>query len=78
MLCLSVNTKYVKENMPKTVKRKLASLRAFFHYLEYRDLLENNPFHKLQIRFREPAVLPKTIPLPVIVRDIAIIECDIN
>lgn len=48
---------------PKTVKRKIASLKAFFHYLEYRELMEKNPFQKIQIRFREPAILPKTIPL---------------
>lgn len=48
---------------PKTVKRKIASLKAFFHYLEYKDLIEQNPFHKIQIRFREPVILPKTIPL---------------
>ena len=48
---------------PKTVKRKIASLKAFFHYLEYRDLIEHNPFNKIQIKFREPAILPKTIPL---------------
>ena len=48
---------------PKTVKRKLATLKAFFHYLEYRDLIDKNPFNKIQVKFREPAVLPKTIPL---------------
>lgn len=53
---------------PKTVKRKIASLRAFYHYLEYRDLIEKNPFAKLQIRFREPVTLPKTIPLPAVER----------
>ena len=48
---------------PKTVKRKIASLKAFFRYLEYRDLIERNPFNKVQIKFREPVILPKTIPL---------------
>lgn len=48
---------------PKTVKRKIASLKAFFHYLEYRDLVVLNPFNKIQVKFREPATLPKTIPL---------------
>ena len=48
---------------PKTVKRKIASLKAFFHYLEYRDLIEKNPFTKIQVKFREPVILPKTIPL---------------
>ncbi|MDE7207642.1 MAG: tyrosine-type recombinase/integrase [Lachnospiraceae bacterium] len=48
---------------PKTAKRKIASLKAFFHYLEYKDLIEKNPFNKIQVRFREPVILPKTIPL---------------
>lgn len=48
---------------PKTVKRKIASLKAFFHYLEYRELIVQNPFNKIQIKFREPVILPKTIPL---------------
>lgn len=48
---------------PKTVKRKIASVKALFHYFEYRELIEHNPFHKIQIRFREPVLLPKTIPL---------------
>lgn len=48
---------------PKTAKRKIASLKAFFHYLEYKDIIEKNPFAKLHIKFREPVILPKTIPL---------------
>ena len=48
---------------PKTAKRKIASLKAFFHYLEYKDLIEHNPFNKIRVKFREPVILPKTIPL---------------
>ena len=48
---------------PKTVRRKIASVKAFFHYLEYKELIDRNPFNKIQIKFREPTVLPKTIPL---------------
>lgn len=48
---------------PKSVKRKIASIKAFFHYLEYKDIIILNPFNKLQIKFREPVILPKTIPL---------------
>lgn len=51
---------------PKTAKRKIASLKAFFHYLEYKDLIEANPFNKLHTRFREPITLPKVIPLHTI------------
>lgn len=48
---------------PKTAKRKIASLKAFFHYCEFKELLDKNPFDKVQIRFREPIILPKTISL---------------
>lgn len=51
-----------KKYKPKTVKRKIASLKAFFHHMEYRELLNENPFAKLDIRFREAKLLPKTIP----------------
>ena len=51
---------------PKTVKRKIASLKAFFHYLEYKEMIDKNPFNKIQIHFREPVILPKTIPLCVV------------
>lgn len=48
---------------PKTVKRKIASLKALFHYFEYKEVIERNPFNKIQVKFREPVILPKTIPL---------------
>ncbi len=51
---------------PKTVKRKIASLKAFFHYLEYKEIINLNPFNKIQIKFREPVILPKTIPLHLV------------
>ena len=51
---------------PKTVKRKIASLKALFRYLEYKDLIVANPFNKMQIKFREPVILPKTIPLNMV------------
>lgn len=51
-----------KQYKPKTVKRKIASLKAFFHHMEYKELLNENPFLKLEIRFREAKLLPKTIP----------------
>ncbi len=52
-----------KTYKPKTVKRKIASLKAFFSYLEYKDYIEKNPFNKVKTKFREPIILPKTIPL---------------
>lgn len=55
-------TRLHKQYRPKTAKRKIASLKAFFHHMEYRELLNENPFAKLDIRFREAKLLPKTIP----------------
>jgi integrase/recombinase XerD len=52
-----------KQYRPKTVKRKIASLKALFHYLEYKEIIDRNPFSKIQVHFREPVKLPKTIPL---------------
>ena len=51
---------------PKTVKRKIATLKAFFHYLVYEELLSQNPFEKLNVKFREPQILPRTVPDTII------------
>lgn len=51
---------------PKSVRRKIASIKAFFHYLEYKNIILQNPFNKIQIHFREPVILPKTIPLYIV------------
>lgn len=56
-------TELHKTYKPRTVRRKIASIKAFFHYLDYRDYMSLNPFSKIQIKFREPLILPKTIPL---------------
>ena len=54
-------TELFKHYKPKSVKRKIASLKAFFHYLKYTELLAQNPFDKLDVHFREAKLLPKTI-----------------
>lgn len=51
--------KYYK---PKSAKRKIASLKAFFSYLEYEEFLLENPFSKIKVKFQEPVLLPRTIP----------------
>lgn len=48
---------------PKSVKRKIASLKAFFHYLEFEELIDVSPFHRIQVKYKDPFILPKTIPL---------------
>ena len=59
-------TKLHQQYAPKTVKRKIATLKALFHYFEYKEIINQNPFNKLHIKFREPIILPKTIPLKTI------------
>ena len=55
-----------KKYKPKTAKRKLATLKAFIHFLLLQDLIDFNPFDKLETTIKEPLLLPKTIPLGVI------------
>ncbi|MDF2871302.1 MAG: Site-specific tyrosine recombinase [Anaerocolumna sp.] len=59
-------TEIHKRYKSKTNKRKIASLKAFFHYLECEELIDMNPFHKINTKFREPQTLPKTIPFHII------------
>ena len=47
---------------PRSVKRKLASVRAFYHEMELSGELEENPFNKLHIRIHSPQQLPRIIP----------------
>lgn len=47
---------------PKTVKRKIASAKAFFRWTLDRNLTKENPFDRIHVKFREPKTLPRTIP----------------
>ena len=57
-----------KKYKPKTAKRKLATLKAFIHFLLLQDLIDFNPFDKLETTIKEPLLLPKNIPLGVIAK----------
>lgn len=59
-------TEIHKQYKPRTIKRKIASVKAFFHYLEYEEIIEINPFNKIDLSFRQPKILPKTIPSNII------------
>lgn len=64
---LSSYIKYLNQNFaPRSVKRKLASVRAFYCNLVLDDKLEENPFDKLHIRIQSPRQLPRTIPNPIV------------
>ncbi|MEW4354699.1 tyrosine-type recombinase/integrase [Streptococcus pneumoniae] len=49
-----------------TLRRKIASLKVFYHYLKVQNLIENNPFDQMRFQFRTEKTLPKTIPQQVL------------
>lgn len=51
---------------PKTIKRKIATIKALFNFLEFEDLIKINPFRKIKIRIKEPRVLPTVMDIPEI------------
>lgn len=56
-------TKLHKEFKQKTVKRKIASVKAFYRYLEEEEILkEANPFDRIRVKFKEVESLPRIIP----------------
>ena len=46
---------------PRSCKRKIACIKAFFNYLEFEDIIPVNPFRKLRIKIREAQTLPKVM-----------------
>lgn len=46
----------------KTVKRKIATVKAFYNYLEEEELIDGNPFRKVKTKFKEDVILPRIIP----------------
>lgn len=51
-----------RQYKPKTVRRKIASLKAFFHYLEYKEALHENPFLNWISAFARPNSCRKPFP----------------
>ncbi len=47
---------------PKSIKRKIATLKAFYEYLTCEDIFTNNPFTKIHLKIKDPIILPKVIP----------------
>lgn len=51
-----------KRYKKKTVKRKIASIKAFYNYLEEEEIIAENPFRRIKVRFKETVTLPRIIP----------------
>ena len=45
-----------------TIKRRLACLKAMFRWLELEEIIEINPFNKVDIALKAPKQLPRNIP----------------
>ncbi|MFC0513554.1 tyrosine-type recombinase/integrase [Mucilaginibacter angelicae] len=59
--CLKAYLKVLYQWKPKTIKRKIATLKAFFNYLEYEDDILVNPLRKMKVKIKEPLTLPKAL-----------------
>ena len=55
-------TQLHKNYKQKTVKKKIASIKAYYNYLEETEIIAENPFHKIKVRFKENVTLPRIIP----------------
>lgn len=55
-------TELHKKYKQKTIKRKIASIKAYYNYLEECEIIEDSPFRKIKVKFKETIILPKIIP----------------
>ncbi|MCG8333588.1 MAG: tyrosine-type recombinase/integrase [Proteobacteria bacterium] len=53
---------------PKTVKRKLASLKTFFNHMQFEGEIDINPFSLLRIKIKEGKRVPRVIEPAIIKR----------
>ena len=68
---------------PSTVKRKTAVIKSYFKYLEYEEIIDTNPFTKIQIKMKEEYILPKIFSTHVLEKLLTtaheqIANCDTN
>jgi len=48
---------------PRSAKRKLASIKAFYKHLEFEEIITDNPLQRIKTKFQEPQVLPRVISI---------------
>jgi len=52
---------HIKKHKPKTIKRKITTIKALFNYLEYEEIIDSNPFRKIKTNIKLEKNLPKTL-----------------
>lgn len=50
---------FISTLKPKSIKRKIATMKAMFNYLEFEDKISMNPIRKMRIKIKEPVNLPR-------------------
>ena len=55
-------TELHKKYKQKTIKRKIASIKAYYNYLEECEIIIDSPFRKIKVKFKKTKILPRIIP----------------
>lgn len=55
--------KAVSHHKPNTTKRKLATVKVFFNFLEFEDIVSISPFRKINIAIKVPKKVPVSLSL---------------
>lgn len=53
----------ISDLKPKSIKRKIASIKVLFNYLEFEDCIVSNPLRKMRISIKEPSILPRVMDI---------------
>lgn len=54
------------EYRPATLRRKYAAIKAYFSYLEYKNIISENPFAKIRLKMQSEFVLPKIFSIDIL------------
>ena len=46
-----------------SIRRKIVTIKNFYEYLEYQEIIDSSPFSKLKFKFRQEKRLPKTLSI---------------
>ena len=60
---LKLYLEHISQFKAKTIKRKIATVKAMFNYLEFEDKIVVNPLRKIRIRIKEPKQLPRVLDI---------------
>jgi len=53
----------LSEYAPRTMKRKIATLKTFFSYQEFEEVITSNPFRKIRTKIKLDVLLPNTLSI---------------